>query len=98
MIAGLPLEPLSGSDAQTNADAVRQWLRGQHAWETNGKPSQVTISDVRVTSQPTGALFEYLLDDNGQFIPERKAHFNEEIGILSIGFNTIEMLAIKEIQ
>lgn len=96
MIVGLPLEPLSGPDAQTNADAVRQWLRGQHAWEANGKSYQVTISDVRVTSQPTGALFEYLLDDNGQFIPERKAHFNEEVGILSIGFNTVEMLAIKE--
>lgn len=96
MIVGLPLEPLSGPDAQANADSVRQWLRGEHAWEADGKAYQVAISDVRVTSQPTGALFEYLLDDNGQFVPERKAHFNEEVGILSIGFNTIELLAIKE--
>ena len=96
MVVGLPLEPLSGPYAQTNADSARQWLRGEHSWEANGKPYTVTISEVRVTSQPTGALFEYLLDDNGQFLPERKSHFNEEVGILSIGFNTIEMLAIKE--
>ncbi len=96
MTVGLPLEPLSGPDAQTNADGVREWLRGEHRWEADGKPYQVTISEVRVTSQPSGALFEYLLDDNGQFIPERKEHFNEEVGILSIGFNTVEMLGIRD--
>jgi hypothetical protein len=96
MLVGLPLEPLSGQDAQANADAVRQWLRGEHSWEADGKPYHITISEVRITSQPTGALFEYILDDSGQFIPERKAHFSEEIGILSIGFNTVEMLGIKD--
>lgn len=96
MIVGLPLEPLSGQDAQANADAVRTWLRGEHSWEADGKPYRVAISEVRITSQPTGALFEYILDDSGQFIPERKAHFSEEIGILSIGFNTVEMLGIKD--
>lgn len=96
MTVGLPLDPLSGPDAQSNADGTRQWLRGQHIWEANGKTYQVTISDVRITSQPTGALFDYLLDDTGQFIPDRKAHFNEEIGIVSIGFNSVELMAIKE--
>jgi hypothetical protein len=37
-LVGLPLEPLSGPDAQANANAVPQWLKGEHRWEADGKP------------------------------------------------------------
>jgi hypothetical protein len=95
-LVGLPLEPLSGPDAQAIANAVRQWLKGEHRWEADGKPHQVSITDVRVTSQPSGALFDYILDEKGQFIPERKASLKQEIGIVSIGFNTLELLTVKD--
>ena len=96
LIVGLPLEPLSGPDAATNADVVRRWLKGPHRWEADGQSFQVMVSDVKVTSQPSGALFDYLLDENGAFIPERKAHFIQEIGIVSIGFNTLELLTVRD--
>jgi hypothetical protein len=41
-------------------------------------------------------LFDYLLDAQGQFIPERKAVLKQEIGIVSIGFNTLELLTVKD--
>jgi len=96
LLVGLPLEPLSGPEAQTNVSAVQQWLKGEHRWEADGKPHQVTIAEARVTSQPSGALFDYLLDEVGQYIPERKSHLKEEIGIVSIGFNTLEILTVKD--
>jgi len=96
MIVGLPLEPLSGPDAQANAEAVRQWMKGEHYWEADGKPFSVTITEVKITSQPSGALFDYLLDEQGAFIPERKLHFTQEMGIISIGFNTLEVLTVKD--
>lgn len=96
MVVGLPLEPLSGEDAPTNAESVKRWLLGEHSWETDGKIQHVQIAEIRVTSQPTGALFDYLLDDKGSFISSRRAHFDQEVGILSIGFNTIELLTIKD--
>jgi hypothetical protein len=40
-------------------------------------------------------LFDYLLDENGKFILERKRAFTEEVGVISIGFGTVEMLVIK---
>jgi len=96
LIVGLPLEPLSGPEAQTNADAVRAWLRGDHAWEADGQRYHVVVNEAKVTSQPSGALFDYLLDEDGQFIPERKGHLNQEVGILSLGFNTIEVLTVRD--
>ncbi|MBN2147999.1 MAG: ParM/StbA family protein [Anaerolineales bacterium] len=96
LIVGLPLEPLSGSDASANANAVRQWLRGEHQWEADGHAMKVTIAEVKITSQPSGALFDYLLDDQGQSIAERKAHFAKEIGIISVGFNTLELMTVRD--
>lgn len=96
MIVGLPLEPLSGPEAATNAEAVRRWLKGTHAWEADGQLYQLAIEDVKIASQPSGALFDYLLDDCGQFILERKGQFGREIGVISIGFNTLEMLTVRD--
>jgi hypothetical protein len=96
IIVGLPLEPLSGPDAQANANAVQRWLKGEHHWEADGKPHQVTISEVRITSQPSGAIFDYILDEAGQYIPDRKGQIKEEIGIVSVGFNTLELLTIRD--
>jgi len=95
VIVGLPLEPLSGETGLENAEKVKHWLKGNHSWEVENNPYNVFISDVKVTSQPSGALFDYLLDDYGMFISERKAHFSQEVGILSIGFNTIEILTVS---
>lgn len=96
MVVGLPLEPLSGDQAQQNADATRRWLLGEHIWLADDIQYKVHIAEVKVTSQPSAALFDYLLDENGLFIPERRSHFNHEIGIISVGFNTIELLTVRE--
>ena len=94
--AGLPLAPLSGPEAQDNANQVRAWLKGEHAWEADDQPYRIEMSDAVITSQPVGALFDDQLDEQGQFIPERKGYLAQEVGILSIGFNTVEILTVKD--
>ena len=96
LIVGLPLEVLSGGQAAINAENVKRWLMGEHEWSTNGQEYVIKIEVVKVTSQPSGALSDYLLDDDGQFIPQRRAHFNQEMGIISIGFNTLELLTVND--
>jgi hypothetical protein len=71
-------------------------MKGEHHWETDGKPCQVVINGGRVTSQPSGALFGYLLDEKGRCISVRKASLKEETGIVSIGVNTLELLTVKD--
>ena len=91
---GLPLEALS-EEAGAVADGVRRWLVGAHAWQADARPLSVTIETVKITSQAAGALFDYLLDDTGTFIPARKAHFDKEIGVISVGMNTVELLVTR---
>ena len=51
---------------------------------------------MRQTSQPVGALFDFVLDDKAQMIAERGAVLREEVGVISVGFNTVELLVVKE--
>lgn len=97
LTVGLPLESLTGDDeaVKTAVAAVRRWLEGEHAWEADGTPSVANVVDVAVTSQPVGALFDFLLDEHGAFLPARKALFRSEVGVLSVGMNTVELLAVR---
>lgn len=99
---GMPLEPLTGNKeiVQATINAVRGWLRGDHQFEyadadVADLPIAFHVDQVKITSQPTGALFDYLLSDDGKFIAERRGHLKEEVGIISVGFNTVELLVVQ---
>ncbi|MBX3058276.1 MAG: ParM/StbA family protein [Anaerolineae bacterium] len=97
VMVGLPLQPLSGErdEVEGTLAAVRKWMRGVHVWQVDGRTYRLNIEDVRLTSQTTGALFDYLLDGDGRFIPERANQVKEEIGIISTGFNTVELQVVR---
>jgi hypothetical protein len=93
-VIGLPLEALSAADEST-ADAVRAWLLGKHEWQADGLDRLIAFDSIKITSQPAGALFDYLLDDQGAFIPARRSQSDREIGVLSIGMNTVELMVAR---
>jgi len=85
--------------------SVRRWLTGDHHWvahhpitttRTQQVDSVVTVDGVAVTTQAAGAVFDYFLDLGGGFVPERKGSFKEEIGIVSVGMNTLELLVLRK--
>ena len=96
MMVGLPLQMMSGETAKEYASQVRNWLKGNHTWKADGQEQRVEIAEVRLNPQPVGALFDHVLDDNGQFIPERAGLLKQEVGILSVGFNTLELLVVRD--
>jgi hypothetical protein len=96
MMVGLPLQMMSGDMAKEYANQVRQWLKGVHTWQADGTEQKVEIAEVKLTPQPVGALFDYVLDENGKFIPERASLLKQEVGILSVGFNTLELLVVRD--
>ncbi|MBT7014862.1 MAG: ParM/StbA family protein [Anaerolineae bacterium] len=96
LTVGMPLEPLTGENAKENVTAVRRWMKGIHEWEADGKSARIEVAEVKITSQPVGALFDHLLDEKGRFVLERKPAFKKEVGIISVGFNTVELLVVRD--
>ena len=94
MMVGLPLQMMSGDLAKEYANQVRNWLKGMHTWQADGQEQGVEIVEVKLTPQPVGALFDYMLDENGNFIQARAGLLKQEIGIVSVGFNTVELLVV----
>lgn len=94
-IVALPVEMMTSEKNKENASAVKRWMKGVHAWQANGKDYGVDIQDVKVTSQPLGALFDYVLSANGKPISGRSKSIKGETGIISVGFNTLEVLCVS---
>lgn len=95
VVIGLPNEVLTGEQAEQNVENVKHWLRGQHSWTADGEAYSVQIAEVKVASQVTGGLFDYLLNESGGFIPERKKAFTSEVGVITIGFGTVELMVVR---
>lgn len=89
LMLGLPVEFLTGDDAKAQADKVRAWMMGEHTFTLNGKARTVRVERVGIMSQPSGALGEYLLDDEGDF--QRPEHIDSEIGVLNIGATSVDL-------
>ncbi len=95
VVVGLPNEILAGDQAEKNVESVKSWIRGPHAWTADGQAYNLEIADVRVASQVAGGLFDYLLDSDGNFVPERKGAFSGEVGVITVGFGTVELMVVR---
>jgi len=95
LVIGLPNEVLAGELAEQKIENVKRWLRGSHNWMADGQSYSLQIDDVKIASQATGGLFDYLLDAEGHFVPARKGAFSGEVGIITIGFGTVELMVVR---
>jgi len=95
LIVGLPIHALMDDQGKATQKAVRDALRGTHKWKADDIEYTTTIDAVRITSQPVGAMFDYLLTDEGEMPITRRAAFKGEIGILSVGMNTVDLLVVR---
>lgn len=94
IMVGLPLQTM-GDEMKDARKGLRGWLSGPHTWEADGKTYQVSVERVRWTSQPVGALFDFVLDDELNIPAGRGNALTEEVGVVSVGFNTVELMVIE---
>ncbi len=95
LIVGLPIAALMGEEAEAVKNDVRAFLKGAHSWSADGALCSMTVEEVLITSQPVGAMFDYLLTPEGSMTVVRKAAFQNEIAVLSIGMNTVDLLVVR---
>lgn len=91
----LPNQFITGDQADANKALVKAWMTGTHTWLADGQPYSAQLADVRPTSQAACAMFDYLLNDDGDWIAARKGAFLKEIGVISIGFDTVELMVVN---
>lgn len=96
MYVGLPHEYMTNDNKGINREKVRSWLAKDHTWISKGKSYSIQIQEVTITSQAVGAMMDYLLDDVGQYIPERLNAYQTNMGVITIGLNTVEIQRISE--
>jgi len=95
LIVGLPIETLSGDVVKKTISDLKGWLNRDHFWKIDGKEFELSVQETLLTSQPAGAFFDFVLDMDGKIIYERQNSFKKEIGIVSVGMNTVELLVIR---
>jgi hypothetical protein len=94
---GLPIATLIGPEASVMQKAVQEFLSGVHRWSADDNEQVCQIASVTTASQPVGAMFDYLLTDQGEMPPDRKVIFKaKEIGIVGIGMNTVDLLVVAQ--
>ncbi|KXK57331.1 MAG: hypothetical protein UZ07_CHB004000723 [Chlorobi bacterium OLB7] len=76
---GLPLQTM-GEEMKEARIGLRKWLAGPHEWKADGTDYRVTVERVRWTSQPVGALFDFVLTDDLQIPNGRGNALTEEVG------------------
>ena len=96
LMVGLPLQMMMGADAKAYQAGVKGWLKGSHQFSADGEAMSIEVGQVRLTSQPVGALFDYVLDDDGRIQADRASAMLDEVGVISVGFNTVELLVVKD--
>jgi hypothetical protein len=95
VMVGLPLQTM-GDDMKDARKSLRKWLSGPHTWTADGASYTVNVERVRWTSQPVGALFDFVMDDSLNIPAGRGSALTDEVGVLSVGFNTLELMVVQD--
>ncbi|CAG0964638.1 hypothetical protein PLCT2_00961 [Planctomycetaceae bacterium] len=97
LIIALPIAMALGSDGDVAKEQAKAMLQGEHTWWIDDKKHTLIVKEVAVTSQPAGAMFDFLLTNKGEMPPDKKIlRRTKSFGLLSLGFNTIEMMVVEE--
>lgn len=93
LMVGLPVSVLEGSGRSENVTrAARQRLLGCHTVEVDGIPMTLDIKRVWIRAQPLGVWADWAVTPDGSLLTgARKAL----VGIVDIGFNTVDLLGIE---
>ena len=90
MVIGLPV---SAAGSQTAVERIKSLLNGTHDCVIGDKPASITIR-AGVLAEPLGTYFSLCLDVEGRPVSS-SPYFNELIGIVDIGYRTLDIIAIE---
>ncbi|MCP4540399.1 MAG: ParM/StbA family protein [Chloroflexi bacterium] len=95
MVVGLPVEVMANErQADVTSRDLRDWMINSHQFSVNDDDVSLVVEDVKLIAQPVGAFFAWGMDDDGQWMQGENA-LDASIGVLDIGFNTLDLFAME---
>jgi len=94
LVLGLPV-PLLRDEAVARPalEALRARLVREHRFALDGRPRSFRVVAIKAAAQPVGAWADWALDEGGRWAnPQARSAL---VGILDIGFNTLDLYGIQ---
>ena len=95
LIAGIPIAPLMADSARATVRMITRWVEGQHKFSVNGKEATVIVQKCLIRAQPTGAFYEYALDDYGKNRLADDPNIDRRYAVFDPGANTLDLACIE---
>ncbi len=93
-VIGLPVQVLQGAEAVRTTQGLSDWLVGEHSFELDDRPFSLRVRGIKAMAQPMGAFFEWGLDPGGQWA-RSASDLKATVGILDLGFNTLDLVVLS---
>jgi hypothetical protein len=96
LIVALPVEVVMAEAFKETAKGIEEWLLGEHHFTYDGHVSHLTVHAIKCMAQPVGAFFAWGLDDHGTWTRSEDDLLNANVAVLDSGFNTLDLLLVKQ--
>jgi plasmid segregation protein ParM len=98
MVVGFPVEVMRDEAKAKNVlKALIGWIIGTHRFQINDKAYGITIDKVIVIAQPLGGFYSWAISKEGKFrVPQTEVQ--GRILVVDIGFNTLDLYALKNME
>ena len=98
IVVGFPVEVMRDeAKAKDVLKALMGWMIGTHRFLINNKAYGITIDKVIVIAQPLGGFYSWAISKEGKFrVPQTEVQ--GRILVVDIGFNTLDLYALKNME
>ena len=94
LIIGLPVEVmLDTQQAEATLQGLKKWMVGEHSFSVSNDNVHLIVRQVKAGAQPLGALFAWGMDNQGKWRRDTE-DLHAQVGMVDIGFNTLDLFAI----
>jgi hypothetical protein len=96
VIVALPVGVTMAANFKETVKGIEAWLLGEHHFTYDHYESHITVHAIKCMAQPAGAFFVWGLNEKGEWSRAEDDLLNANVAVLDSGFNTLDLLLVKQ--
>ena len=96
LIVALPVGVMMSPNAKDTIKGIESWLVGEHRFAYDGTATVIRVHTLKALAQPVGAFFCWGLNEHGTWSRDESDFTDTTIAVLDSGFNTLDLLMVKQ--